>query len=618
MAEKLVIELDLETGEFKSELDQVAKVSKKKGKKAGDNFSDGFESQLKDIAKVAGVVAGALASIGAGLTLKKSIDAAQVQEDAINRLNSALEISGKFSEQASQDLQDYASSLQQVTRFGDEAILSSQALIQSLGNLSKDELKDATKATLDLAAALKIDLNAAATLVGKAAAGEVGSFSRYGLSIKKAENNTKTFARALDAIEEKFGGAAANDVKTFSGSVEQLSNTFGDLLEEFGFAITKSPIVLSGIDNLNKAIKSAIGITKAFIDNFRFIEDLVNPLSKFNDAIISFVVAPLELAKNIASTVFSAITFAINQQVASLGFLGSKVADLLNLFGVSNGLTDGLKTFGESSAEVAKDSADKFKENFTTAFDFDISTKLAEKNEELAFGLTAFNETITMKSDEISTNLAGTVKESVDTIANSGNTLKTIWEGLSFGVTKASKDISKQTQKTASIVKGALVKGIAGGVQTVTNALLKGENAFEAFGQFILGVFGDLAIQLGQFFIAQGIAINATKAIDGSGAIAAGAGLVALGTILKSFAGGSSDAGSSASGGGGAIGDTVTAESAELTEPDNVVQSEPNTAVQLIVQGDVLDTQETGTKLATTLSEAFNKQGVALTDFRTA
>ena len=163
-----------------------------------------------------------------------------------------------------------------------------------------------------------------------------------------------------------------------------------------------------------------------------------------------------------------------------------------------------------------------------------------------------------------------------------------------------------------------MVKGIAGGVQTVTNALLKGEDAFEAFGQFILGVFGDLAIQLGQFFIAQGIAINATKAIDGSGAIAAGAGLVALGTILKSFAGGSSDAGSSASGGGGAIGDTTTTESAELTEPENVVQSEPNTAVQFIVQGDVLDSQETGTKLATTLSEAFNKQGVALTDFRTA
>ncbi len=79
--------------------------------------------------------------------------------DAINELNTALKASGEFSKAASLELQEYASSLQAITKFGDEAILQTQALIQSLGQLDKEALKKATAATLDMAAALGIDLS---------------------------------------------------------------------------------------------------------------------------------------------------------------------------------------------------------------------------------------------------------------------------------------------------------------------------------------------------------------------------------------------------------------------------------------------------------------------------
>jgi len=193
MSDKLVVEVSLEGELDKKSQKSVQKQATKAGKKAGDSYQDGFTKEAKKgiLSLSSTFKTLGLAAVGIGLykTFSAGIEAAKRQEDAINQLNSALQITGKFSQKTSDDLQAYASSLQLVTKFGDEAILETQALIQSLGNLSKGELKDATRATLDLAAALNIDLRSAATLVGKAASGEVGSFSRYGVAIKKASTN---------------------------------------------------------------------------------------------------------------------------------------------------------------------------------------------------------------------------------------------------------------------------------------------------------------------------------------------------------------------------------------------------------------------------------------------
>lgn len=183
------------------------------------------------------------------------VAAAQVQEDAINDLNSALARTGQYTRETSQELQAYASSLQESSKYGDEAILTTMSLIQSLGGLEKEGLKGATQATLDMAAALNIDLKAAATLVGKAAAGEVSSFTRYGVAITKGKDAAETFANTLEALKTKFGGAAAAQVKTYSGAVQQLKNTFGDTTEEIGFVFTQNAALLGSIDVLNRAFK---------------------------------------------------------------------------------------------------------------------------------------------------------------------------------------------------------------------------------------------------------------------------------------------------------------------------------------------------------------------------
>jgi hypothetical protein len=240
----------------------------KGAKKASSSFSK-MGSALKGSLASVFSLKGAIAAAASGFAIGKLVQSANVQEDAINSLNTALKITGKFSTEASESFQEYASALQGVTKFGDEAILQTGALIQQLGDLDQKALKRATKASVDLAAALNIDLQTAANLVGKAAGGMTSSLSRYGIQVKKGKTDSESFANALDALEAKFGGSAQAQVKTFSGALQQAQNTFGDLLEELGFLITKNPIVIEGIQTIAKGFGELIKVVKENEDGFK-------------------------------------------------------------------------------------------------------------------------------------------------------------------------------------------------------------------------------------------------------------------------------------------------------------------------------------------------------------
>ncbi len=179
--------------------------------------------------------------------LEAPIKAAQEQEDAINSLNAALQQNGNFTAQISKDLQDYASQLQTVTKIGDELTLSNLALLQSLAPLSKQGLIAANNAAVNLSAALKIDLESAIRLVGKAANGNVEAFKKYGVEIKKGSTDSESFANALDTLEKKFGGAATKEINTFSGALAQSANAFSDILEEAGAFIIQNDTVISAV-----------------------------------------------------------------------------------------------------------------------------------------------------------------------------------------------------------------------------------------------------------------------------------------------------------------------------------------------------------------------------------
>jgi hypothetical protein len=188
-----------------------------------------------------------------------SVKAAQEQEDAIASMNIALKNTGIFTETTARSLQAFSGEMQEASVFGDEFILQNAALIQSLGQLDQQGLKRATKAAIELAAGLRIDLTSAAQLVGKAAAGETGAFGRYGIVIEETGTKAEKFERVLQTIESRFGGSSQAQVDTFSGSIAQLANAWSDLQEEVGAFVTNNEKARSVISFLTNAIQGLTG-----------------------------------------------------------------------------------------------------------------------------------------------------------------------------------------------------------------------------------------------------------------------------------------------------------------------------------------------------------------------
>lgn len=202
---------------------------------------DQFKKSAGVAAKVAAgaIVAGTAAMI-AGIT--KFVAAANQQELAIAKLEGTLRSTGQFTAEYSQQLQEMASAFQKATTFGDELILEQQGILLSMG-ATRDNIQQVTQAALDLSAGLGVDLRSSTLLLGKALAGEFGSLSRYGIIIDKNASQSEKLALALDQINSKFGGQAAAQAATFGGRIQQLSNSFGDLLEQLGFVVNESELL---------------------------------------------------------------------------------------------------------------------------------------------------------------------------------------------------------------------------------------------------------------------------------------------------------------------------------------------------------------------------------------
>lgn len=138
-------------------------------------------------------------------------------------------------------------------------------------------------------------------------------------------------------------------------------------------------------------------------------------------------------------------------------------------------------------------------------------------------------------------------------------------------------------------------------------AIATGQNALEAFLNSLLASMGQMAIQLGTQFILQGAAYMWAGLPNGGALMAAGAALAAFGGLLSGLSGGGA---TSTSGGG--IASSPSSDSTKTVAPEKVDRKEPDTHVNVTVQGDVFDTPETGMRIVDIINTEFHKSGVKL------
>ncbi|RLB68415.1 MAG: hypothetical protein DRH08_01080, partial [Deltaproteobacteria bacterium] len=224
------------------------KVDSKQVKKSTEEIkklgkaADKAEKKAISLGKVFGTV---LIAATVAKTFSAVIKNTIAQEQATAQLEATLKSTGNYTEELSKSLQSYASELQNLTTYGDEAIIASEGLLLTFRQIGGEVFKRAQLSVLDVATAMGTDLKSAAIQVGKALndpATGMSALSRSGITFTDVQKDlvkgfleTNELAKAQDVIltelEAQFGGSAAAAKNTLGGAIKSLQNSFGDLLE---------------------------------------------------------------------------------------------------------------------------------------------------------------------------------------------------------------------------------------------------------------------------------------------------------------------------------------------------------------------------------------------------
>lgn len=194
---------------------------------------------------------------------RESVKAFSEQEDALNQLGQALKASGEFSNTAVDDFNSFASALQKSSVYGDELVISQLAIAKAFG-ASNNQAKALVQAAANLSATFGGDLGSNVEKLGKTLNGTLGKLAQYIPELKNLTKEQLAAGAAADIINEKFGGSAAAQLNTYSGSVTAASNAFSDMQEEVGRFIAKNSVTMGSLSGLKSGFE-AMGLA---IKNF--------------------------------------------------------------------------------------------------------------------------------------------------------------------------------------------------------------------------------------------------------------------------------------------------------------------------------------------------------------
>lgn len=384
--EELVVRLTAETSGLRAELANATKVTEKSMgdmTAAIDKFSEDsskstgfFEQSLATMVGFLGsqAVLGAVNAVTESFgffkeQLLEGVKAAEAEEQALTRLSTALALSGNYSAQAKNDLSRFSGEMEELTGVQDDVVLSNLAVLASLTRLGSEGLKSAEKAALDMSVALGMDLNTATLLVAKGINGNTEAFKRYGITIQEGASKAENFKNVTSALNDNFGGAAANAMKTFQGSMLGVTNAFGNLFEAIATAVTKNPVFIAQLQEIAKIVTETTGAvtsannvlqqmtgyvsllaTEGFRDLLLVVEGAVDVVNSFViglNAIQTAIWAVIEGAAKLSSALTGVGDVNFDKTKAAFDQMSENI---LNMQGHSIGLIDDLDRVADAGA----------------------------------------------------------------------------------------------------------------------------------------------------------------------------------------------------------------------------------------------------------------------------
>lgn len=196
--------------------------------------ASGFANKMTSAAASGGAVAaGVTVAVVAAKkfidTLQQANEAYKTQEKAEKELAKAAENNPYLNRESLQNLKDYASELQKVTNYGDEATIDVMAQLAATGR-TEAEIVKIMGAAADYAAAKHIDLKSAAETLNSTFSGMSGTMGRQIAEIKDLTDEELKNGDAIDLIAKKYKGFASES----ADSAQQAKNAYGDFMESLG------------------------------------------------------------------------------------------------------------------------------------------------------------------------------------------------------------------------------------------------------------------------------------------------------------------------------------------------------------------------------------------------
>jgi hypothetical protein len=358
--------------EFKSTIRVDAKGTEKTKQKLG-----GIEGSLKKLGKSAALAAAGF--FGARMLIQgltKATQAAVRQEKAIQTLEQVMKSMGRFTPQASRQLQEYAKQLSRVTTFSDEAVLEGIGFLQTYKQIADDVMPKAINVMADIASLMGGDMQIAANKVGKAAMGMTGELREVGITIDEDVAASGDFVAILNEIENQVGGVAKATGEGLGGSLARMTNAVTDAAQAFGEML--APAILSA----SSVITKFAAISEKVFQVMRVGREIVQTSKdKLNEWVTSWVevklgieqateaqiefqnvsafgemIAQLEAEKAARLSVIEARQKAIDQGIESGGVFKKFAAN----FGMMADALDNIAT--EGAIELYNEQIEKLKE----------------------------------------------------------------------------------------------------------------------------------------------------------------------------------------------------------------------------------------------------------------
>ena len=298
----------------------------------------------------------------------RNIQAFATQEESVARLAMT------FGRAASKELQEYASALQKVTRFGDESINAVMAQFGAYG-ATIQQTKSLTQATLDLAEGTQMDLNSAALIIAKSFGTSTNALSRYGIELSSSMTTQEKINAIVQQSEKRYGGLSKLLGQLSGSSVKQLSMATGDLAEKLGEALADGLLpIIRGLTSFAESldtkhmrimINAVVGLTVA-LGILKGAGAILGVINAFRAASIAAVAYNVKLVATTGATIglttatrvfFKALvvnTGGLYALVIGLGLATAAILELFGAFGKSNKEQDELN-------KLLDESNDKFK-----------------------------------------------------------------------------------------------------------------------------------------------------------------------------------------------------------------------------------------------------------------